>query len=185
MYWIPKLHKKPYKERFISNSRSCTTTKLSILLTSCLAKIKDHVELYCDKTYENSGINMFWSIKNSTEVLSKLQNKRYFASTISTYDFSTLYTTLPHNLIKEKYSKFIQKTFAREKRIVLARNVDHEQIVKSSRNVKYFRWFSKLMWNLDVSLKDKKIFILETVTTQIADPNPRRSSPIKVHRCLH
>ena len=39
------------------------------ILTMCLAKIKDHVELYCDKAYQNSGINLFWSINNSTEVL--------------------------------------------------------------------------------------------------------------------
>ena len=26
MYWLPKLHKKPYKARFIAKSSSCTTT---------------------------------------------------------------------------------------------------------------------------------------------------------------
>ena len=26
MYWLPKLHKRPYKDRFIANSSSCTTT---------------------------------------------------------------------------------------------------------------------------------------------------------------
>ena len=26
MYWLPKLHKRPYKARFIANSSSCTTT---------------------------------------------------------------------------------------------------------------------------------------------------------------
>ena len=36
MYWLPKLHKRPYKARFIANSNSCTTTELSKLLTSCL-----------------------------------------------------------------------------------------------------------------------------------------------------
>ena len=35
-YWLPKLHKQPYKSRFIANSSSCTTTELSKLLTSCL-----------------------------------------------------------------------------------------------------------------------------------------------------
>ena len=125
MYWIPKLHKNPYKARFISSSSSCTTTQLSILLTSCLTKIKEHVRLYCDKTYQNSGINLFWSIKNSSDVLNKLQNNRFLASTISTYDFSTLYTTLPHQLIKEKLSKLIAKTFAREKRTFLACNAKH------------------------------------------------------------
>ena len=29
MYWLPKLHKRPYKARFIANSTSCTTTELS------------------------------------------------------------------------------------------------------------------------------------------------------------
>ena len=29
MYWLPKLHKKTYKARFIANSCSCTTTELS------------------------------------------------------------------------------------------------------------------------------------------------------------
>ena len=29
MYWLPKLHKRPYKARFIANSSSCTTTELS------------------------------------------------------------------------------------------------------------------------------------------------------------
>jgi len=85
------------------------------LITSCLAKIKDHVKLYCDKAYQNSGINLFFSTKKSTEVLDKLQNNRYLASTVSTYDFSILYTTLPHNLIKEILTKLIQKTFATEK----------------------------------------------------------------------
>ena len=31
LYWLPKLHKRPYKSRFIANSSACTTTELSIL----------------------------------------------------------------------------------------------------------------------------------------------------------
>ena len=34
MYWLPKLHKRPYKVRCIGNSSSCTTTELFKLLTS-------------------------------------------------------------------------------------------------------------------------------------------------------
>ena len=41
LYLIPKLHKRPFTSlRFIANSSSCTTTELSILLTSCLTAIK-------------------------------------------------------------------------------------------------------------------------------------------------
>ena len=39
------------------------------------------------------------------EILNKLKSKGLLASSVSTYDFSTLYTTLPHNLIKEKLVK--------------------------------------------------------------------------------
>ena len=43
LYWLPILHKRPYKLRFIVNSSSCTTTELSIRLTSCLTAINNHV----------------------------------------------------------------------------------------------------------------------------------------------
>ena len=49
-YWLPKLHEKPYKARFIANSSSCTTTELSNLLTSCLTTIKNHGIKYCEKS---------------------------------------------------------------------------------------------------------------------------------------
>ena len=111
MYWLPKLHKRPYKARFIANSSSCTTTEVSKLLTSCLTAIKAKVIKYCKTVYERSGKNMFWPIKNSGEVLSKLKDIGYQATSLSTYDFSTLYTTLPHNLIKEKPLDLIERTF--------------------------------------------------------------------------
>ena len=114
MYWLPKLHKRPYKARFIANSSSGTTTELSKLLTSCLTAVKNHVIRYCEKVYERSGKNLFWSIKNSGEVLNKLKSKGFRATILSTYDFSTIYTTLLHNLIKEKLRNLIEWTFKRE-----------------------------------------------------------------------
>ena len=52
LYWLYELHKRPYKSRFIANSSACTTTELSILLTSCLTAIKNHVVKYCTTVYE-------------------------------------------------------------------------------------------------------------------------------------
>ena len=57
---------------FIANSSSCTTTELSKLLISCLTVIKNNLIKYCEKVYERSSINLFWSIKNSGEVLNKV-----------------------------------------------------------------------------------------------------------------
>ena len=111
LYWLPKLHKRPYKSRFIANSSACTTTELSILLTSCITAIKNNVIKYCTTVYERNGKNLFWSIKNSGEILNKLKSRVFPASGLSTYDFSTLYTTLPHNIIKEKLTELIEQTF--------------------------------------------------------------------------
>ena len=63
MYWLPKLHRRPYKAWFIANSSFCTTTELSKLSTSCLTAIKAKVIMYCETVYERSGKNMFWPIK--------------------------------------------------------------------------------------------------------------------------
>ena len=38
LYWLPKLHKRPYKSRFIANSTAGTTTELSSLLASLRLK---------------------------------------------------------------------------------------------------------------------------------------------------
>ena len=58
-----------------------------------------------------------------SEVLSKLKDIDYQATSLSTYDFSTLYTTLPHNLIKEKLLDLIERTFyKKEGKLYLACN---------------------------------------------------------------
>ena len=116
LYRLPKLHKNPYKARFIVNYSSCTTTELSKLLTSCLTAVKKHVIKYCEKVYERSGKNLFWSIKISGKA------RDFNASSLSTYDFSSLYTTLPHNLIKDKLIDLIERTFQREGSPYLACN---------------------------------------------------------------
>jgi len=111
MYWLPKLHKTPFKFRFISASSKCSTTHISVLLTSALTTIKNLVINYCNKCYENSSINYFWSVKNSLDVLDKLQSVQVPFTTIDSYDFSTLYTSLPHTLIKEKFAYLINWSF--------------------------------------------------------------------------
>ena len=125
-YWLLKLHKRPYKARLIANSSSCTTTSLSKDLTSCLTAIKNHWIKYREKkNYEREDINCFWSIKNSTEILNKLKTKGFQASTISTYDFPYLYTTLPHNLLRNQLVDLIENTFRREEVLYLACKEEH------------------------------------------------------------
>ena len=74
---------------------------LMVLLTSCLIAVK-HVIKYCEKVFERSKKNLFLSTKNSGDILDKLKVKDFNATSFSTYEFSTLYTTLLHNSIKDK-----------------------------------------------------------------------------------
>ena len=112
---------KPYKARVIANSSSCTTTELSKLLTSCLLS-KIILIIIVKNVYGRSGKNLFWSIKNSCEVLNKLKSRGFCASSLSTYDFSTLYTTLPNILVKDKLVDLIERTFQREGSLYIAYN---------------------------------------------------------------
>ena len=91
--------KKPYKARFIANSSSCMTTELSKLLTSCLTAVKKHVIKYCKKVYERSNKNLFWSIKNSGEILDKLKARDFNATShpliLQRRGFQLVHTSVP------------------------------------------------------------------------------------------
>ena len=58
---------------------------------------------------------------------------------MSTYDFSTLYTTLPHNLIKDKLIDLIERTFQREGSPYLASN-DRNAFFTFEKSKKYNAW---------------------------------------------
>ena len=65
--------------------------------------------------------NLFCSIKHSG-VVNKFKSKRFVSSSVSTYDLSTFYITLPHNLIIEKLTEWFKHTFIREGSVYLACN---------------------------------------------------------------
>ena len=69
LYWLPKLYIRPYKSRFIANYSACKTTELSILLTSCLTAIKNHVIKYCTTGYEKMVKKIFGLLKIQVKFL--------------------------------------------------------------------------------------------------------------------
>ena len=54
--------------------------------------------------------------------MDKLKARDFNATSLSTYDCSTLYTTLPDNLIKDKLIDLIERTFNGECSLYLACN---------------------------------------------------------------
>ena len=55
-YWLPKLHKNPYKLLFISKSSHCSTTILSKHITYALTAVKDHDIKYSETAFSNSNV---------------------------------------------------------------------------------------------------------------------------------
>ena len=89
LYWLPKLHKTPFSSRFIAASNRCTTKPLSSLLTACLHTVALHFKEYCNGIIRNSGINCFWIVNNSLQVLSLLStlNEGSKVKHLDTFDF--------------------------------------------------------------------------------------------------
>ena len=66
LYWIPKLHKNPYKQRYFAAKWSAKP--LSQILTRILTSVKQGLQKYCYTAYARSGVNQMWILKNSKEI---------------------------------------------------------------------------------------------------------------------
>ena len=69
------------------------------LASTVYKHIFNQIRNFHDKSYFYKNYNRFWVIENSKPVIEKLEkvNSQRGAKDISTYDFSTLYTKLPHD----------------------------------------------------------------------------------------
>ena len=113
MYWTPKMHKTPIGKRFIIASKKCSTKKISKAVSSIFKLIYNQILNFHKNAKFLSNYNKFWVLQNVDPVLEKLKaiNKRKNAKSIATYDFSTLYTSIPHNDLIEKLSRLVSFVF--------------------------------------------------------------------------
>ena len=127
------------KHRFIAGSSKCTTKQLSSLLTKILTVIKTGLEKYCSIKTSHTGYWRYksywilWILKNSTNLLSSLGHLGvHKATSIQTFDFSTLYTSIPHDLLKSRMNNIINNAFKHKNG---ATRYTH---IKVGRNKSYF-----------------------------------------------
>ena len=86
---------------------------LSQLLTLSLRLITKHFEQYCEGITRNTGVNCSWIIDNATEFLKKTlrseckEGARHFNS----FNFSTFYTNIPHDLLLDSISQLISEAY--------------------------------------------------------------------------
>ena len=112
-YWLPKMHKTPIGSRFIIASKSCTVKELSKKVTAAFKLVYKAVECYHNKSRYYSGVNSFWVIQNNSSVIENINKltKRNAARSVNTYDFSTLYTNIPHDKLIETLNHVIDFSF--------------------------------------------------------------------------
>ena len=89
LYWISKLHKCPFKQRYIAGPANCSTKALSKLLTYILPTVKPMLESYNNTSYLRSGMNQMWILKNSKDLLEYIQSR----STIAVQHLTSLPST--------------------------------------------------------------------------------------------
>ena len=113
LYWLPKFHKEVVAFRFITAGTKCTTKTLSvnigIALQTCMKVIRQKSQ------YDN-----FYKEMNDYFVIDKTQTASQFLlsnnfcrkkKTVSSYDFQTLYTHIPHQQLNANIKKFVKRAF--------------------------------------------------------------------------
>jgi hypothetical protein len=79
LYWIPRLHKCLFKQRYIAGSAKCSTKPLSKLIACILSAVKAVLQGCCDTSYSRGGVNQMLILKNSGDLLECIQSKVRFA----------------------------------------------------------------------------------------------------------
>jgi len=99
VFATPKIHKLPnLKFRFIASSKNSSLRKLNSLIYSALSCCKTFIKNYCNTIKLRMGINCYWSIDNNSSVIEYI-NRNAGIEHATSYDFSTLFTSLPHKVI--------------------------------------------------------------------------------------
>ena len=113
MFWTPKMHKSPSGARFIVASAVCSTKPISSVVSKIFSKIFLQISSFNSKCLFYKNYNRFWVIQNSKTLIGRLKelNKKCNAKTISTFDFSTLYTKLPHADLLRVLNELIEFVF--------------------------------------------------------------------------
>ena len=113
LYITPKQHKNPTGFRFITAGNACTLQQLSVYLGICLKSMlhSAHNKSKYDHKFHNR--NDFFVIESNQPILDFICRDKYTKGkkSISTFDFSTLYTSIPHSQLKDNLYKFVNRIF--------------------------------------------------------------------------
>ena len=104
---IPQLHKCPYTHRYIAGSFQI----INMYSISCQTRASELLW----PSYSRGEVNQMWILKNSKDMLEHIQSRSLSScNIIKTFDFSTLYTTIPHSKLKDRLREFVHLCFTKK-----------------------------------------------------------------------
>ena len=136
MYQNPKLHRNPVDSRFIIASKNYSTKPFSKAFSNVFKLIYSQIENFHRKSKFLANYSKFWVLQNVDPIIenTNIINRKKKAKSITTHDFSTLYTTLPHDKLIKRFCNVIDFVFDGGNRT---------SICISKNNVAYWRKKSK------------------------------------------
>ena len=107
------MHKNPVGSRLITASKNCSTKPLSKAVSNVFKLIYSQIENFHCKSKFLSNCSKFWVLQNVDPVTETINiiNRKKKAKSFATYDFSTLYTTLPHDKLIKRLCNVIDFVF--------------------------------------------------------------------------
>ena len=113
IYWLPKQHKSPPKSRFVISGKFCTVKSLSKSISKALKIVQKTLGFRNKYDFKFVKSSSFWIIDNANRVHSDIRdiNRYHQAKSISTFDFSTLYTMIPHSKLLTQIRSVIEMAF--------------------------------------------------------------------------
>ena len=138
LHIIPKFHKNPIKFRPIIASTKAVTKQLSTTLSKILKFITNKMKKYCNTIKKSTRINRFWIIDNNQliiKTINDLSHKNKIKN-IATFDFSTLYTSIPHDELKTALKNVLEIAYHK------------------SNNLKIVNTFNNIYWSYNNNTKN-------------------------------
>ena len=152
LYATAKMHKVPPKFRFITSARDTMFSNISIAISKGLQLLLNTAK--SSFKYQIKELdNCIFIIDNRDKVVQFMDqsNQKQGKKSISTWDFSTLYTKIPHDKLKTKVAKFIRKMY----NIVTDSKKAEIFITCSDKSKKAY--FSKSRSNINISFSAEEL----------------------------
>ena len=125
VYWIPKFHKVPVSFRYITSGRNTCINGLSKILSTALKCLLEVARRHSYKIHRFDYIQDYIITDSNKDILNYMStsNRTTKFKNVKTYDFQTLYTKIPQDMLKGKLEEFIGYVFhIKESKYINIRN---------------------------------------------------------------